>query len=368
MASRPAPPGRGWGAAGGRAAAPHPVSRGLTAGRGALVQAPVRIDGRVTAPYHRRMERVGKASESAALWRTSRLLVQACRPRQWTKNLLVYIALFFTVNEAWSLANIGQMVELFGKTTLAFVLFSAISGACYLVNDVADARRDRLHPIKRLRPIASGALPRRRALTAACVLAVAGVASSFLLEPLFGGVAAAYLAATTVYTFVFKRIVVLDVFAIAAGFVLRAVAGAVVIQVPVSPWLYICTGVGALFIALAKRRSEAAAAPERAADQRNTLHWYRRGFLLDLLISLAAGSLVSVYILYTLYARNLPANYSMMLTIPFVTCGVLRYVYLMKAKNAGERPEEVLTTDVPLIVAVVSWLATASTVLVLFRE
>ena len=277
------------------------------------------------------------------------------------------MALFFTVNEAWSLTDIDQMAALIGKTTLAFILFSAISAACYLVNDVVDARRDRLHPVKRFRPIAAGTLSRRHALTAAVVLSAAGVASSFLLEPLFGGFAAAYLATTTAYTFVLKRIVVLDVFAIAAGFVLRAVAGAVVIQVPISPWLYICTGLGALFIALAKRRSEAAAAPERAADQRSTLDLYQRGFL-DQLIVLSAASLVVVYSLYTFTAQNLPGNNSMMLTIPFVAYGVTRYIYLMHTKNAGERPEEVLTTDVPLIIAIVAWLATASAVLVLFRE
>ena len=276
------------------------------------------------------------------------------------------MALFFTVNEAWSLADIDQMATLIGKTTLAFILFSAISAACYLVNDVMDARRDRLHPIKRFRPIASGALSRRHALTASVVLAVAGVAFSFLLEPLFGGVAVAYLATATAYTFVLKRIIVLDVFAIAAGFVLRAVAGAIVIQVPISPWLYLCTGLGALFIALAKRRSEVADAQERAADQRSTLDWYQRGFL-DQLTVLVAASLVVVYSLYTFTAQNLPENNGMMLTIPFVVYGVSRYIYLMHAKNAGERPEEVLTTDIPLIVAIVSWLAVASTVLLLFR-
>ena len=312
------------------------------------------------------MEQVGRASESAAPSYSLRGLIQASRPRQWTKNLLLYMALFFTLNEAWSLADIDRMAGLIGKTTLAFILFSAISAACYLLNDVMDARRDRLHPIKRYRPIASGALSRRHALTASAVLSVAGVAFSFLLEPLFGGVAAAYLATTTAYTFVLKRIIVLDVFAIAAGFVLRAVAGAIVIQVPISPWLYLCTGLGALFIALAKRRSEVADAQERAADQRSTLDWYQRGFL-DQLTALVAASLVVVYSLYTFTAQNLPENNGMMLTIPFVVYGVSRYIYLMHAKNAGERPEEVLTTDIPLIVAIVSWLAVASTVLLLFR-
>ena len=313
------------------------------------------------------MEYSGKASHSMAFTSTGRALVQATRPKQWTKNLLVYMALFFTINEAWDAGDFGEMLPLLGKTSLGFLIFSALSGAVYLANDVVDVARDRLHPTKRFRPIASGQLAVSTSLAAAAVLAAAGIAFAFLVEPLFGGVAVAYLATMTAYTIVLKRLIVLDVFAISAGFVLRAVAGAAVIQVPISPWLYICTGLGALFIALAKRRSELAAAGDRAASQRSTLDWYTQG-LLDQLTAVVATSVVIAYSFYTFTAENLPVNNTMMLTIPFVVYGVFRYTYLMHVKNAGESPEEVLTSDVPLIIAIVSWLATAATVLVMFRD
>ena len=312
------------------------------------------------------MEYSGKASQAVAFVSTGRLLVQATRPRQWTKNLLVYMALFFTVNETWDAGDIGEILPLLGKTTLGFLIFCALSGAVYLANDIFDVRRDRLHPRKQYRPIASGQLPVSTAWAAAGVLAAGGVASAFLREPLFGGIATAYLATMTAYTLVLKRLIVLDVFAISAGFVLRAVAGAAVIQVPISPWLYICTGLGALFIALAKRRSELARAGERAPSQRDTLEWYTKG-LLDQLTPVVATSVVIAYSFYTFTPPNLPDNHTMMLTIPFVIYGVFRYTYLMHVKDAGENPEETLTSDVPLIIAIVSWLAAAATVLVVFR-
>ena len=332
-----------------------------------LTQARIRVDWDVSQPYHRHMEYSGKASYAVGLVSTGRGLVQATRPKQWTKNLLVFMALFFTINEAWDASDLGEMLPLLAKTTLGFLIFCALSGAVYLANDVVDARRDRLHPTKRFRPIASGQLAVSTSLTTAAVLAAAGVASAFLVEPLFGGVATSYLATMTAYTLVLKQLIVLDVFAISAGFVLRTVAGAAVIQVPISPWLYLCTGLGALFIALAKRRCELASAGDRAASQRSTLEWYTQG-LLDQLIAVVATSVVIAYSFYTFTAQNLPDNHTMMLTIPFVVYGVFRYTYLMRVKNAAESPEDVLTSDVPLIVTIVSWLATAATVLVMFRD
>ena len=312
------------------------------------------------------MEYSGKASQAVAFVSTGRLLVRATRPKQWTKNLLVYMALFFTVNETWDAGDIGEMLPLLGKTTLAFLIFSALSGAVYLANDIFDVHRDRLHPRKRNRPIASGLLPIDTAWRAAGALASVGAGSAFLLEPLFGGIALAYLATMAAYTLVLKRLIVLDVFVISAGFVLRAVAGAAAIRVPISPWLYICTGLGALFIALAKRRGELALAGERAPSQRDTLEWYTTG-LLDQLTAVVATSVVIAYSFYTFTAPNLPDNHTMMLTIPFVVYGVFRYTYLMHVKGAGENPEETLTSDLPLIITIASWLATAATVLVVFR-
>ena len=318
-----------------------------------------------TSPYHRVMDYSPRVS-LPVLAHATRALLLAVRPKQWTKNLTIYLALFFTVNETWDPSDLGVTFALFGKTTLAFVIFSALSGAIYIINDIFDVEDDRQHPRKRRRPIASGQLAVPIAWTASMVLLAGGLSSAFLLEPLFGGVSLGYVATMVAYTLMIKGLILLDVFAISAGFVLRAVAGAAVLQVPISPWLYICIGLGALFIALAKRRSELALADERAGGQRQTLEWYTLG-LLDQFITVVATSAALAYSLYTFSAPNLPESHAMMLTIPFVVYGLFRYMYLIHTKDLGEAPEDILTGDVPLIVCIVLWLATATTILVMFR-
>ena len=296
----------------------------------------------------------------------SRAVVLAARPRQWTKNLLIYFALLFTANEAW-LENPEPALSLLGKATLAFGLFSALSSAIYLVNDILDVDQDRQHPTKRLRPIASGQLPVPAAWLAAAGLAALGLGSSFVLEPLFGWVTLAYLILMTTYSLLLKRLILLDVLAISGGFILRAVAGAVVLQVPISPWLYTCTGLGALLIALAKRRSELTLAGSDAGRQRVTLNWYTTP-LLDQFIAVVAPSTLLAYTFYTFTAANLPTNHAMMLTVPFVVYGLFRYIYLVHTRNLGESPEDLLIADVPLILSIVLWLATAVTVLMVFGD
>ena len=299
-----------------------------------------------------------------ALLGLSAALLFATRPKQWTKNLLIYFALFFTASETWDLGDTGPALSLLSKTTSAFILFSALSGAVYLINDIFDLERDRLHPKKRFRPIPSGRLPISVAWGAAAVLTAIGLSLSFLLEPLFGWVALGYLATMTAYTLVLKHLVLLDVFAISGGFILRAVAGAAVLQVPVSPWLYTCTGLGALLIALSKRRSELAQAGDDAGSQRVTLDWYTTP-MLDVFIGIVAPSTLVAYTLYTFTAPNLPDNHAMMLTVPFVVYGLFRYMFLVHARNLGENPEDILITDIPLILSIVLWLATAATILIL---
>ena len=284
------------------------------------------------------------------------------RPKQWTKNLLVYFALFFTAGGAWGLGDIPAALSLVGKATLAFALFSLVSSAQYLVNDVLDAEQDRRHPVKRNRPVASGALAPRTALAAGGVLGAAGVAAAFAIDVLFGWVTVGYLATALAYSLILKKVVLLDVFVVSAGFVLRAVAGAAVIQVPVSPWLYVCTGLGALFIALSKRRSELVNAGDRAGVQRNTLDLYTRP-LLDQLIGIVATATLLAYTLYTFTAPNLPENHAMMLTAPFVAYGVFRYLYLVHKHSLGENPEDLPITDRPILASIVLWLATAAAVL-----
>ena len=292
-------------------------------------------------------------------------LAIAVRPKQWTKNLIVFFALFFTVGEAWDLNDPGGALSLVGKATLAFALFSALSSAVYLFNDICDLERDRRHPKKRFRPIPAGQLPLSVAWAVAAGLVALGLGFSFVLETPFGWVALVYVLTMVAYSLLLKRIVLLDVFSISGGFVLRAVAGAAVLQVPVSPWLYTCTGLGALLIALVKRRSELTLAGEAAGSQRDTLEQYTEP-LLDQFIAVVAPSTLLAYTLYTFTAPSLPENHSMMLTIPFVFYGLFRYLYVVHAKNMGESPEDILITDLPMISSIVLWLATAAMVLVVW--
>ncbi|MCI0440119.1 MAG: decaprenyl-phosphate phosphoribosyltransferase [Chloroflexi bacterium] len=312
------------------------------------------------------MEFSRKAYSPIGLAAMSWALLVAARPKQWTKNLIVYLAFFFTVNEAWDPPDLGAMLSLFGKSSLAFVIFCALTSAVYLINDVFDIEKDRAHPRKRFRPIASGALPIPVARSAAAALLAAGLSAAFLFEPVFGVVSFAYVAAMVAYTLLLKRLILVDVFVISGGFVLRAVAGATVLDVPISPWLYICTGLGALFLALAKRRSELALAGDKAANQRETLEQYTIE-LLDQYITIVATAVALAYSLYTFTAPNLPDNNAMMLTIPFVVYGLFRYMFLVHKKGRGEAPEDILTSDKPLIISIILWVASVAVILGVFR-
>ena len=292
-------------------------------------------------------------------------LVIALRPKQWTKNLVVFFVLFFTVGEKWNFDDLGQAISLLSNATIAFALFSVLSSSVYLFNDICDRDRDRQHPKKRLRPIPSNQISLPFAWIVLVGLVVFGLGFSFALEVSFGWVALTYVVLMVAYSLQLKHIVLLDVFAISGGFLLRAVAGAAVLQVPVSPWLYTCTGLGALLIILAKRRSELTAAGENAGRQRGTLEWYTEP-LLDQFIAVVAPSTLLAYIFYTFTAPNLPENHSMMLTIPVVFYGLFRYMYLVHSKNVGENPEEILITDIPMIFCIAMWLATAVAVLVVW--
>ena len=312
------------------------------------------------------MEYSRKAYSLVGIAAMFKSLLVAARPKQWTKNLIVFLAFFFTVNEAWSPPDITAMFTLFGKSTLAFLIFSVLTSSIYLMNDIFDIDKDRNHPKKRHRPIPSGVLPVSVARWASVILAAIGLSSAFLLEPVFGIIASVYVATMIAYTLGLKRLVLVDVFVISGGFVLRAVAGAAVIDVPISPWLYICTGLGALFLALAKRRSELALAGDNPGNQRVTLEQYTVG-LLDQFITIVATSVVLAYSLYTFTAESLPENQAMMLTIPLVVYGLFRYMFLVHKKGRGESPEDILTSDGPLIVSVVLWVASVAIILGLFR-
>ena len=272
----------------------------------------------------------------------------ALRPRQWTKNGLLFVALAFTMNV--------QQPALAGRALAAFACFCALSSAGYLLNDLADIEADRQHPTKRLRPIAAGAVPVPLALGLGVLLALLGVAGCLLLRPALGLLGLGYLALTAAYTIWLKHLVLVDVFAIAAGFVLRAVAGAVAIGVPISPWLYLATMLGALLLALGKRHAEQRELGAAATGHRRNLVAYSVE-LIDQLILIVSSAALMTYALYTFSAENLPKNHSMMLTIPVVLYGLFRYLFLARAGTVGGAPEELLFRDRPLRLAVLLWVA-----------
>ena len=277
----------------------------------------------------------------------------ALRPRQWSKNLLLLAGLVF----AAKLGDATRWLEALG----ALAVYCVASSAAYLVNDVRDAPHDRRHPIKRLRPVASGELPARAALALAVALAAAALGGAVALGPWSVAFLGAFLALQAAYTAGLKHVVLIDVLAIAGLFVVRASAGAEAVKVRISPWLLICTGLLALFLALAKRRAELVLVGAEETPGRPVLEGYSLA-LVDQLVSIVAASTVIAYSLYTFTARDSKA---MMATVPFVVYGVFRYLLLLHRHDLGEEPENVLLTDVPLLVTIGSWAATCAAILAL---
>jgi 4-hydroxybenzoate polyprenyltransferase len=274
-------------------------------------------------------------------------LLITMRPKQWTKNLFIFAALLFDLK----LFDLTYVV----KTVLAFVLFCVLSGCVYLINDLVDIDKDRQHPVKRNRPLASGKLKRSWAVTTATVLPLITLSLSFLLQPLFGLIGLVYFVIQLLYSFGLKNVVILDVLIIAAGFVLRVAAGSAVAEAQrFSPWIYVCVTLLALFLALGKRRNELTLLDANALEHRKVLQEYSPQ-LLDEMMALVTSSTVIAYSLYTFSADNLPANKSMMLTIPFVLYSIFRYLYLIHQKNLGGSPEEILIKDVPFMVSNLCW-------------
>lgn len=302
------------------------------------------------------MEQPGTPSVKASTSVTTSFaaLVEAMRPKQWTKNAVVFAALVFD----------GRLLqfEMFITVVLAAFLFSLTSGAVYLINDLLDAEADRHHPLKSKRPIASGRLSPSMAKAAIVVLGLIVFLAATLLSPLFAGVLALYVLLMLAYTFVLKHWVIIDVFVIAGGFLLRAAGGAVVIGVPISPWLYVCTVLLSLFIGFAKRRHELVLLDDTAGAHRKILDDYSPK-LLDELIAVVSAATIMAYSLYTFSAPNLPQDHSMMLTIPFVIYGIFRYLFLVHQKNRGGAPEQILLDDVPLLVSILLWGITATLIL-----
>jgi 4-hydroxybenzoate polyprenyltransferase len=286
----------------------------------------------------------GNAARAPAI----RLLLISLRPEQWTKNLFVFAGVLF----GGLLLDLQAMM----RAGAAFLVFCALSGVVYVFNDLADREADQRHPLKRLRPIASGRLSPTLAFVAALALGVAALAASVLLSSLFALTAGAYVALLVLYSVWLKHLVIIDALTIAAGFVLRAAAGAVAVFVPISHWLLVCMTLLALFLALSKRRHELTLLADGATSHRPILEEYSP-YLLDQMIAVVTASTLVAYSVYSTSAETAERLKTTRLgiTIPFVLYGIFRYLYLVHQKRAGGSPADLLLTDRPLLVCVGLW-------------
>ncbi len=282
-----------------------------------------------------------------------RALISALRPRQWSKNLLLFAGIVF----AAKLGDASRWLE----AGTAFAAYCAASSSAYLVNDVRDAGHDRLHPVKRGRPIARRELSERAALATAGMLAALAVALTLLLDVWAVAFLAAFLVLQAAYSLGLKRIVLVDVLTIGTLFVVRAAAGAEAVRVRISPWLLICTALLALFLALAKRRGELVLVGAAATPGRPVLEGYSLA-LVDQLVAIVAAATVSAYSLYTFTARD---SQALMATIPLVLFGIFRYLFLVHRQDLGEEPEQILLSDRPILACVALWAITAALILAL---
>jgi 4-hydroxybenzoate polyprenyltransferase len=285
-------------------------------------------------------------------------LLLSLRPNQWTKNLFVFGALVF----AQKLNDPHAVL----RATAAFVVFCALSGAVYLVNDVLDREQDQRHPLKAMRPIASGAVDPKTALVIALALAASALVAASRFGLPFFATACAYLGLLWAYSAYLKHFVILDVLTIAAGFTLRAVAGGAAISVPVSHWLLVCTSLLALFLALSKRRHELVLLAEEAPDHRPSLDQYTP-YLLDQMIAVVTASTLIAYAFYTISPETTEkfGTDLLSLTIPFPLYGIFRYLYLVHRRDLGGSPAELLLNDRPLLVCVALW--AFAVVLIIYR-
>jgi 4-hydroxybenzoate polyprenyltransferase len=288
----------------------------------------------------------------------SKGLFLSLRPKQWVKNGALFAPLLFSQNLFH--------FPLFLKTLEAFIIFSLLAGSIYIINDLKDIKEDRLHPIKRNRPLASGLIRPGWAGYFALVAMGLSFAGGWAISLPFLETLAGYLALQMLYTFFLKNQVILDIFSIAAGFVLRVVAGGLAIGVQLSHWLFVCTILLSLFLAMAKRRHELVSLKEGAAEHRQILKEYSP-YLLDQMMGIVTATTVMSYALYTISEETIAKfnTPNLIFTLPFVLYGIFRYLYLVHQKVEGGRPEETLLTDRPLLMTVLGW--TITVLIVLYR-
>lgn len=282
-----------------------------------------------------------------------RQLLRAMRPKEWVKNVFVFAALAFSVDRLWTNPSVLLHV------ILAAVAFCLAASAIYLINDLVDIEKDRAHPVKRNRPLASGKLSPAVAAVAAVALIGLALALAYVLDPDFGFVsivATYFLVQGLLYSYWLKNVVIFDILILAAGFVLRVIGGAVVIDVSITPWLLVCMGLLALFLGIGKRRQELVLLEGGAGEHRRILAEYSVP-MLDQMISIITASIVVAYSITTYLAPAAPQKPFplLMVTIPFVVYSIFRYLYLIHQRNGGGSPTELLLKDRPLAVSVLLW-------------
>ena len=302
-------------------------------------------------------EKTGQTAEFSAV-RTVRGLLTEMRPREWTKNLLVFSGLIFS----HSLADTRSPL----LSLLGFLVFCSAASGVYLFNDLCDLQADCEHPIKRNRPLASGALNKNIARTAMIALFAAAAFGALLLNYRFALVIAIYLAACLSYSLKLKDVVILDVILIASGFVLRAVAGALIINVEVSEWLVFCTSMVALLVGFGKRRHELVLLEKTAGSHRRSLNDYSVSFL-DSTMNICAGAAILTYALYTRADETIQrvGSHYMILTIPFVVYGIFRYLFLIHERQAGGDPVQILFHDRATLINLLLWITAVCLVIYL---
>lgn len=305
------------------------------------------------------------APPATGLLATLRALLRTMRPKQWIKNIFVFTALAFSEERLWLQA------EPVLHTLAGFALFCMAASAIYLINDLVDIEKDRAHPRKRHRPLASGVLSPKVAWAAAAVLILAALPLAYLLDP-DGGFLLVLLTYVVVqgvlYSYYLKNVVILDILVIAAGFILRAIGGAVILDIPITSWLLVCMGLLAVFLGVAKRRHELVLLDAGAGEHRRILAEYSIP-MLDQMMAIVTASIIMAYSMATFSAPAVPHEPFpvLMTTIPFIIYGIFRYLYLIYQQDGGGTPEEMLLKDRPLAINFVLWGVLVLLILYFFR-
>ncbi|MCC7363236.1 MAG: UbiA prenyltransferase family protein [Dehalococcoidia bacterium] len=293
-------------------------------------------------------------------------LLVAMRPFQWPKNGLVFAAFIFSAGDAWSPSSPEEWWPKLWRTAALFGLWCLAASAVYLLNDIRDRAADQVHPRKRHRPIASGAVSVRSARTTAMVLIAVALPLGFLLHVVTGAILAGYTVVMILYSFGLKEVPIIDVLILVGGVIARAVAGGAAIDVDISPWLYVCSGFGAFFLAISKRWAEYRQLGPEAALHRPALAQYQ-GEALGQLLTISAATAILAYALYSIESVNVPRNGSMALTVPFAAFGVFRYLLLLNGNRRDDAPDQIVFTDPQIVLAVIGFVVTAMVVMVVNR-